>query len=206
MIPFLKQVAAHYLAADIEGTCFVFPNRRSAVFFRKYLGDLLREGGAARPMHAPRSLTINDFFYQVQGGEVTDRIRLLLELYESYKVVYPKAEPLDEFIFWGEVILADFGDVDKFLVDAEDLFTDVADFKDIQDDFSHLSDSQREAILHFVDHFRDRNGRLTVHLDTDDATVKARFLQVWNILYPLYQGPMSYRPYSRTRVGSCSWV
>ena len=187
MTPFLKQVAAHYLATDIEGTCFVFPNRRSAVFFRKYLGDLLREGGADRPMHAPESLTINDFFYQVQGGEVTDRIRLLLELYESYKAVYPKAEPLDEFIFWGEVILADFGDVDKFLVDAEDLFTDVADFKDIQDDYSHLSDVQREAVLHFVNHFRDRNGRLTVRLDTDDATVKARFLQVWNILFPLYK-------------------
>ncbi|MBO6027882.1 MAG: PD-(D/E)XK nuclease family protein [Bacteroidales bacterium] len=187
MLPFLKQVAAHYLATDIEGTCFVFPNRRSAVFFRKYIGDLLREGGADRPMRAPRSLTINDFFYQVQGSEVTDRIRLLLELYESYKVVYPKAEPLDEFVFWGEVILADFGDVDKFLVDAEDLFTDVADFKDIQDDYSHLSDVQREAILHFVNHFRDRNGRLTVRLDTDDATVKARFLQVWNILYPLYK-------------------
>lgn len=187
MIPFLKQVAAHYLETGLEGTCFVFPNRRSAVFFRKYIGDLLREGGADRPMRAPRSLTINDFFYQVQGGEMTDRIRLLLELYESYKAVYPKAEPLDEFIFWGEVILADFGDVDKFLVDAEDLFTDVADFKDIQDDYSHLSDVQREAILHFVNHFRDRNGRLTVRLDTDDATVKARFLQVWNILYPLYQ-------------------
>ena len=187
MMPFLKQVAAHYLATDIEGTCFVFPNRRSAVFFRKYLGDLLREGGADRPMHAPKSLTINDFFYQVQGGEVTDRIRLLLELYESYKAVYPKAEPQDEFIFWGEVILADFGDVDKFLVDAEDLFTDVADFKGIQDDYSHLSDVQREAILHFVNHFRDRNGRLTVRLDTDDTTVKARFLQVWNILFPLYQ-------------------
>ena len=187
MIPFLKQVAAHYLAADMEGTCFVFPNRRSAVFFRKYLGDLLREGGADRPMRAPQSLTINDFFYKVYGGEVTDRIRLLLELYESYKAVYPKAEPLDEFIFWGEVILADFGDVDKFLVDAEDLFTDVADFKDIQDDYSHLSDVQREAVLHFVNHFRDRNGRLTVRLDTDDTTVKARFLQVWNILFPLYQ-------------------
>ncbi len=187
MTPFLKQVAAHYLATDIEGTCFVFPNRRSAVFFRKYLGDLLREGGADRPMHAPQSLTINDFFYKVHGGEVADRIRLLLALYESYKAVYPKAEPLDEFIFWGEVILADFGDVDKFLVDAEDLFTDVADFKDIQDDYSHLSEVQREAILHFVDHFRDRNGRLTVRLDTDDASVKARFLQVWNILFPLYK-------------------
>ena len=188
MTPFLKQVAAHYLAADIGDTCFVFPNRRSATFFRKYLGDVLRESGADKPMHAPASLTINDFFYRVYGGEVTDRIRLLLELYEAYKAVYPKAESLDEFLFWGEVILSDFDDVDKFLVDAEDLFTDVADFKGIQDDYSHLSDVQREAIRHFVSHFRDRNGRLTVRLDVDDATVKARFLQVWNILFPLYSG------------------
>ena len=186
MKPFLKQVAAHYLATDITDTCFIFPNRRSSVFFRKYLGDLLREGGDGRPMHAPMSLTINDFFYRVYNGDVTDRIRLLLELYASYKEVYPKAEPLDEFIFWGEVILGDFDDVDKFLVDAEDLFTDVADFKDIQDDFSHLSDVQRAAIEHFIGHFRDRSGRLTVSLDTDDTRVKARFLQVWNILYPLY--------------------
>ena len=186
MIPFLKQVAAHYLATDIQNTCFVFPNRRSAVFFRKYLGDVLRETGADRPMHAPMSWTINDFFCRVYGGEVSERIRLLLELYESYRTVYPKAEPLDEFIFWGEVILADFDDVDKFLVDAEDLFTDVADFKGIQDDYSHLSDVQREAVRHFVSHFRDHAGRLTVRLDTDDSSVKARFLQVWNILYPLY--------------------
>ena len=186
MTPFLKQVAAHYLATDIQDVCFIFPNRRSAVFFRKYLGDLLREGGANRPMHAPMSLTINDFFYRVYGGDVTDRIRLLMELYESYKTVYPKAEPLDEFVFWGEVILGDFDDMDKFLADAEDLFTDVADFKGIQDDYSHLSDVQRAAVEHFIGHFRDRNGRLTVRLDTDDSTVKARFLQVWNILFPLY--------------------
>ena len=187
MNSFLRQVAAHYLATDIEDTCFIFPNRRSAVFFRKYLGNLLREGGADTPMLAPLSLTINDFFYKVYGGDVTDRIRLLLELYESYKTVYPKAEPLDEFIFWGEVILGDFDDVDKFLVDAEDLFTDVADFKDIQDDYSHLSDVQRAAVEHFIGHFRDRSGRLTVRLDTDETTVKARFLQVWNILFPLYK-------------------
>ena len=188
MIPFLKQVAAHYLATDIQNTCFIFPNRRSAAFFRKYLGDVLREKEADRPMHAPMSLTINDFFCRVYGGEVSDRIRLLLELYESYKAVCPKAEPLDEFIFWGEVILGDFDDVDKFLVDAKNLFTDVADFKSIQDDYSHLSDRQREAVRHFVSHFRDNAGRLTVRLEEDEKSVKGRFLQVWNILYPLYAG------------------
>ena len=186
MTPFLKQVAAHYLAAGIQDTCFIFPNRRSSVFFRKYLGDILREGGSDRPLRAPETWPIRDFFGRVYGTEPADRIRLLMALYESYRTVCPKAEPLDEFVFWGEIILSDFIDVDKYLADPGSLFANVEDFKDLQDDFSHLSGAQREAVRSFMSHFRDGNGRLTVRLDSDDATVKARFLQVWNLLYPLY--------------------
>ncbi len=188
MTPFLKQVASHYYAEGRIGErCFVFPNRRSAVFFKKYLGEVVRDSGTDSPLRAPVCLTINDFFYQVYGGDVTDRIRLLLELYEAYRQVFPRAEALDEFIFWGEIILADFDDVDKYLVDARDLFANVSDFKDIQDDYSHLSDTQREAVSRFLSHFRDRSGRLTVRLDGDSPAVKARFLQIWNVLYPLYE-------------------
>ena len=188
MVPFLKQVAAHYYEAGRIGRlCFVFPNRRSAVFFRKYLGEVVREGGTGSPMLAPTCLTINDFFYRVYGGEVTDRIRLLLCLYDAYREVFPRAEALDEFIFWGEIILADFDDVDKYLADVRDLFTNVQEFKDIQDDYSHLTQTQWEAVKNFVQHFRDQAGRLTVRLDTEDPSVKARFLQIWNILLPLYR-------------------
>ena len=50
MVPFLKQVAAHYYSGgDIGNTCFLFPNRRSLVFFKKYLGDLVRKAVAAFP-------------------------------------------------------------------------------------------------------------------------------------------------------------
>ena len=143
-----------------------------AVFFRKYLGDLLREGGGTGPMQAPMSLTINDFFYRVYGGEVTDRIRLLLALYDSYKAVYPKAEPLDEFIFWGEVILADFGDVDKFLVDPDRLFSNIADLRAMQDDFSYLSPEQQAALKAFLSHFRT------------GGEYKEAFRRIWDILLP----------------------
>ena len=188
MVPFLKQVASHYYdAGRIGERCFIFPNRRSAVFFRKYLGEVVRDGGAGSPLRAPVCLTINDFFYRVYGGDVTDRIRLLLELYEAYREVFPRAEALDEFIFWGEIILADFDDVDKYLVDAKALFANVSDFKGMQDDFSHLSETQREAVTRFLSHFRDQAGRLTVRLDLEEQTVKARFLQIWNVLYPLYE-------------------
>lgn len=183
MTPFLKQVADHYYnAGKIEEKCFVFPNRRSMVWFRKHLCSAVKDV----PLLAPQMLTINDFFSRVSGVPASDRVRLLLELYDSYKALNPKAESLDEFIFWGDVILADFNDVDKYLVDPKQLFANVADFKALQDTFEYLTDTQREAIKGFLSHFNNQSGKLTVDLGTDDPDVKGRFLQIWNILYPLY--------------------
>ena len=183
MTPFLKQVADHYYSAGkIEDKCFIFPNRRSMVWFRKHLCAAVKDV----PLLAPQMLTINDFFSKASGVPTSDRVRLLLELYESYKELNPKAESLDEFIFWGDVILADFNDVDKYFVDPKQLFANVADFKALQDTFEYLTDTQREAIKGFLSHFNDQSGKLTVDLGSDDPDVKGRFLQIWNILYPLY--------------------
>ena len=183
MTPFLKQVADHYYnAGQIEDKCFVFPNRRSMVWFRKHLCGAVKDV----PLLAPQMLTINDLFSKAAGVTAGDRVRLLLELYSCYKDLNPKAESLDEFIFWGDVILGDFNDVDKYLVDAGQLFANVADFKALQDTFEYLTETQREAIKGFLSHFNDQSGRLTVDLGSDDPDVKGRFLQIWNIMYPLY--------------------
>ena len=138
-------------------------------------------------MIAPQMRTINDLFYDVAGLYASDRVRLLLELYECYSKLNPKAESLDEFIFWGDVILGDFNDVDKYLVNASQLFTNVADFKSIQDTFEYLTPTQKKAIKGFIDHFNERSVRLTADIDGGAPNVKERFLQIWNILYPLYQ-------------------
>lgn len=154
-------------------------------FFRKYLGEEVGARGD-KPLIAPRTLTMNDFFYRVCDAGATDRVHLLLELYECYKALYPKAEALDDFIFWGDVLLADFDDVDKYLVNPAHLFANVADFKSIQDTYSYLSEGQMDAIRRFLEHFRT-SGELTVDLKREDGRdYKVRFLQIWNILYSLY--------------------
>ncbi len=155
------------------------------VFFRKYLCEAVAAEGRA-PMLVPPMFTINDFFYRAAGLQSSDRVRLLLRLYDCYKSMNPKAEPLDEFIFWGDVILGDFNDVDKYLVDAKQLFANVADYKALQDTFEYLTETQRKAIEGFLSHFNDQSGKLTVDLGSDNPDVKERFLQIWNILYPLY--------------------
>ena len=187
MVPFLKQVAQYYYESGKAGDrCFIFPNRRSMVFFRKHLAQAVKEDACHVPLAVPRMMTINDFFYEVSGAAPADKVRLLLYLYRCYAELNKKAEPLDEFVFWGDVILGDFNDVDKYLADPKQLFANVADLKRLQDDYSYLTEAQRKAIEGFVSHFSDLSGKLTVDLDSDNPAVKERFLQIWNLMYPLY--------------------
>ena len=189
MIPFLKQVADHYYnIGEADKCCFIFPNRRSLVFFTRHLCQAVKDSDVlSRPIVAPEMLTINDFFHKVGGMHSVERVRLLIELYDCYKECNPKAETLDEFIFWGDVILSDFNDVDKYLVDPKQLFANISDLKKIQDTYTYLTDTQRKAIEAFVSHFSDLSGRLTVDLDSEDPDVKGKFLMIWNILHDLYE-------------------
>ncbi len=187
MKPFLKQVADHYYASGrIADRCFVFPNRRAMVFFRKHLGDAVAADASASPILLPKMLTINDFFHKALDMHPTDKVRLLLALYESYSAVNPMPESLDEFIFWGDVILGDFDDVDKYMVDPRQIFTNIKDYKAIQDSLSYLNETQRKAIEALVNHFKDKSGCLAV--DASGTDVKGKFLQIWNILCDLYHG------------------
>lgn len=175
MTPFLRQVARHY--ADTPDLYFVFPSRRAQVFFLKYLSDDMK--GAGRPVLAPQCCTIDEFVYYIAGAGKSDKVRLLLELYSCYSELYQekngkKAESLDEFIFWGDVILKDFSDVDRYLVNPDHIFKNVADYKKLSDDFTYLTPQQKEAMTLFLSRI------------TPDKEMEANFLRVWDLLLPLY--------------------
>lgn len=180
MTPFLKQVAEHYFKDNgqviLSDRVFVFPNRRSAVFFRKWLADVNK--GSMKPFFAPTMLTIDDFFRQATGLKVEDRIPLLLRLYGCYKTLNPKAESLDEFIFWGDVLLRDFSDVDKYLIAPEKIFVNISDWKKIGGgDLSYLTENQRIAVEQFLRNFGDG----------PEKEFKEKFRGVWDLLLPLYR-------------------
>ena len=144
---------------------------------------IAKEAGV--PVQAPEMMSIDDFFYKASGAGKPDRVDLLLTLYECYCRLNPEPEQLDDFIFWGDVILGDFDDVDKYLADPGMLFRNVAEFKDIQDSYSYLTETQRKALERFVGNF-SRDGRLTVDPGAENPGVKEKFLRIWNLLLPLY--------------------
>lgn len=184
MIPFLKQVADHYYGCgDMAERCFVFPNRRSMVFFRKYIHEAV-VSAADSPLLMPKMMTVNEFFSGTGRHTVADRVTLLVTLYDCYAGLNPSAESLDDFIFWGDIILGDFNDVDKYLADPRQLFANVADYKNIQDSYEYLTENQRKAIETFAGHFIDKVSKRSDNPKAKD--VSRIFLQIWNLMYPLY--------------------
>lgn len=184
MTPFLKQVARHYCAdgnnggISLERRIFVLPGHRAVVFFRKYLSECIKESGSS-PMIAPQMLSVEEFFSTLSGGNCADKLTLILHLYDCYSELCAedgiKCESLDEFLFWGEVILNDFNDVDKYLINARDIFRNVSDLKDLSDDLSYLTENQEKAIRAFLGHF-EKTGEY-----------KIRFARLWNLLGRLYE-------------------
>ena len=176
MKPFLYQVATLFYqqyGAEIHRLAFVFPNRRAGLFFQKYLSEI-----SEKPLFSPSILTINDLFMQLSGKHPADKIQMLFRLYELYKQRSGSSESFDEFIYWGEMLLNDFDDIDKYMVDARMLFRNVSDLKSLDDDFNYLSPEQVQVIRSFWSSFYPKG----------DSPNQQHFLELWEILYDLYAG------------------
>ncbi|EGK01844.1 PD-(D/E)XK nuclease family protein [Dysgonomonas gadei] len=174
MIPFLYNVAQAYYKSygqDISRYTFVFPNRRAGIFFQHYLSQI-----AGRPIFSPEILTVTDLFEKLSPYKKADRIEMLFLLYDIYIRVSSSTETFDEFLYWGEMLLNDFDDVDKYLVDAQQLFRNIHDLKEIDAGFDYLTESQIEAIRRFWSNF----------LPIGENDKKKDFLEMWEVLFQLY--------------------
>lgn len=173
MTPFLYRIADTFYKTygnDLQRTAFIFPNRRSSIFFRHYLAQI-----AGKPIFSPPIYTINNFMQELSGMQLADRTELLFTLYEEYLLLKKNDESFDKFVFWGEMLVNDFDDIDKYLVDARRLFTNIKDLKEIETDY--LLPEQIEVISRFWQSF--------LYPDTE-SDKKASFASLWQILYDLY--------------------
>ncbi|MFI3306398.1 MAG: PD-(D/E)XK nuclease family protein [Rikenellaceae bacterium] len=174
MRSFLAEVAqdlyAHY-GAEVGELNMLFPSRRARLFFTEALSSL-----TDRPIWEPRWVSIDEVMSSVAGLEVGERVRLVAELYKIY-VKYHKTERFDHFYGWGEVLIADFDMVDKYMIDAEDLFRNVSDIKELESDISYLDERQLRIIAFWS----------SIESGKRLSEQKRKFLEVWRSLAPIYR-------------------
>jgi len=175
MNSFLYRIAQVYYSEfkeSISDLTFVFPNRRAGLFFQRYISEI-----AARPVFSPEIVTINECFAAASHWQTADRLSNLFRLYRIYKEQSGSDETFDSFVFWGEMLLSDFEDVDKYRVDARQLFTNITELKQIDQLFNVFSEKQVEAIRQFWSNF----------VPVTEGKTSEDFVATWKILLPVYE-------------------
>jgi len=173
--PFLKHIASHLLKSgeySFPETCIVFPNKRARIYLNKYIGEL-----TTHPVWAPEYYTINELMAKISGLIYADKLSLIFELYSIYIEKSDSKESFDQFYPYIETILSDFDEIDKYLVNADDLFQNLSNLKDIEDKLSYLTDEQIKAIQRFWHNFNPEH----------KSESKKMFLSIWDLLPHLYR-------------------
>ena len=183
---FLKIVADDLISKhqdELSDFVVVFPNNRAKLFFNNYLADRMGD----IPFWSPSYTTIQSLFIQQSSLQIADSIYCVCKLYEIYSNIIQKElgdsfllESLDLFYFWGEILLNDFEDVDNNLVDAKKLFKNISDLAEIEDNYDYLTEIQKKALKDFFTYSQFSES------SEENGGVKHRFIQIWNLLYPIY--------------------
>jgi len=173
MKEFLRYVAEDIIrkyGTDLSRTAVVFPNKRASLFLNEQLART-----AGRPIWSPAYITISQLFRQQSEWQVADPIKLVCDLHESFCLQTGSDESLDKFYGWGQLLIADFDDIDKNMADPDRVFANLRDIHEL-DDLSFLTDEQRELLRHFFSHFTEEH----------ETELKQRFLSLWSHFADIY--------------------
>lgn len=176
MESFLKLVAADlykHTEGNLAHTAVVFPNKRAGLFFNEYLAQ-----ESDSPIWSPAYVSISELFRSLSPWEVGDPVKLVCELYKIFRRETQSTETLDDFFFWGEMLISDFDDADKNKVDTDKLFSNLQDLRNIMDDYTFIDDEQEEAIRQFFQNFSIERR----------TALKERFISLWDVLGNIYKG------------------
>lgn len=173
MKTFLEYVAEDIIrkyGTELSRIAVVFPNKRASLFLNEHLVRL-----AGRPIWSPSYITISELFRQHSELVAGDPIKLICDLYKTYVEVTGSDETLDHFYGWGQVMIADFDDIDKNMADAAKVFCNLRDLHEL-DDTSYLTPEQVETLKQFFSNFSEDKS----------SELKERFLRIWSRFHEIY--------------------
>ena len=175
MTPFLQAVAQDLYRRygdNLSHTAVIFPSKRAGLWFDRYLYEC-----AGHPLWSPSYVSVDELFGRISKLGKESSIRTVCLLHEIFCRLTGSTEPLDDFYHWGELMLSDFDDIDKNFVEADRLFVNLADIKDVESRFDYLSPEQRALLARFFAGLSN---------NTERTELKRRFIELWQTMGDIY--------------------
>jgi len=131
MMPFLAKIADRLLEKfpkSMEGVAVVLPSKRAVVFLKHYLSQRI-----GKPIFLAEFYAIEEFAEQLSGLQVLDNMSLQFRLYKAYLQHPPqKVDSFDDFLNWSNVLLHDFNEIDRNIIDAKAIYTNLKNVKELE--------------------------------------------------------------------------
>lgn len=131
MTTFLSKVLTELQSRQIPVSDYIFilPGKRAGSYLNREIAKQTES-----PVFAPEIYSIEAFAEKVSGLESIDNLSVLFEFYSVYiEATAPeKRESFETFSSWAGTLLADFNEIDRYLIDAESFFGYLGNIQEIQ--------------------------------------------------------------------------
>lgn len=114
---------------DVSQLTVILPSKRAGGFFKHYLRKQLK-----RTTFLPSILSIEEFVELLSDLSIVDPSELLLRSYKAYLNTnsIEKKEDFESFNSWIQILLNDFNEIDRYLVDSDQFFSYLGSIKSIE--------------------------------------------------------------------------
>lgn len=181
---FLYRVAKDIIDNELQGlqdTMIVLPNRRAKRFLLEEIKEI-----KTPPFFSPEIKSVDDLVSsKIEDKKKADNLSLLYYLYKSYCNVYYSHHPLaegqqqetfSEFYSWGSMLLNDFDELDKNLVNAQTIYTNLDEYSSLKVSASDILTQEQRA---YLERF--------FAIDFEQSAIMQNFVKIWNCLYEIYE-------------------
>ncbi|MBK0369779.1 PD-(D/E)XK nuclease family protein [Flavobacterium agrisoli] len=129
---FLDKIAKTILelhADKLADLVVVLPNKRAKVFLMEALSLQIQSN-----ILAPKIISVEDFVQEVATIRAIDSIELLFEFFQVYLQITPieRQETFESFANWGKMLLQDFNEIDRYLLNPQHILSYLKDIEDIK--------------------------------------------------------------------------
>ena len=149
MQSFISEVLSNLNSKNVDFSklTFILPSKRAGTFLINELSSL-----ASQTLFAPQIYSIEEFVEELSGLKKVSNTELLFELYSSYKNVFTdNIETFDTFSKWAQVLLQDFNEIDRYLIDQTQIFNYLSAIQEINSNHWSLEENKTTLIKNYLD-------------------------------------------------------
>lgn len=146
MQSFIEEVVGNLLDSDTEisNYIFVLPSKRAGTFLKNSIAKSCK-----KTMFSPEIYSIETFVEQLAGLNYASSTEQLFALYNSY-LATTKETQKDSFLAfskWGQTILQDFNEIDRYLVATDKIFSHLSAIQEMN---TYMQEEKTQMIQDYV--------------------------------------------------------